>query len=88
MVGEQLSSLTYQTKESLQQTETIINLIRHISDQTKMLGLNAAIEAARVGEHGRGFAVVAEEIRSLSKQSDESAKSVASILRDIAKPFR
>lgn len=83
-VGEKLSAITHQTKENLHQTEEIISIIRHIADQSKMLGLNAAIEAARAGEHGRGFSVVAEEIRRLSEQSNTSAKNVATILREIA----
>ena len=83
-VGEKLSLLTQRAKESLKKTEEIITAIRHIADQTKMLGLNAAIEAARAGEQGRGFAVVAEEIRRLSEQSNTSAKNAASILQEIA----
>ncbi len=54
----------------------VLNFIKQIADQTKMLGLNAAIEAARAGDVGRGFGVVAEEIRKLS---DESKDTVASI---------
>ncbi len=54
----------------------VLNFIKQIADQTKMLGLNAAIEAARAGDVGRGFGVVAEEIRKLS---DESRDTVASI---------
>ena len=83
VVGEKLSSITYQTKEDVNKTDDIIQMIRHIATQTKMLGLNAAIEAARAGEHGRGFAVVAEEIRRLSEESNNSAKQVAAILSKI-----
>jgi len=83
-IGEKLSSLTGRTKDDLHKTDDIIEVIRHVADQTKLLGLNAAIEAARVGEHGRGFAVVAEEIRRLSEESNVSAKNVANILKEIA----
>lgn len=82
-ISEKLSTVSYSTKDSLGQTDEIINMIRHIADQTKLLGINAAIEAARAGEFGRGFAVVAEEIRRLSEQSNNSAKDAADILKEI-----
>jgi len=55
---------------------TILDSIKSIADQTKMLGLNAAIEAARAGDAGRGFGVVATEIRSLSQNSKETAVKI------------
>jgi methyl-accepting chemotaxis protein len=61
-----------------------LELIKNIADQTKMLGLNAAIEAARAGDAGRGFGVVAEEIRKLS---DESRQTVNQI-RDFSEQIR
>lgn len=62
---------------------TILDSIKSIADQTKMLGLNAAIEAARAGDAGRGFGVVASEIQKLSQSSKETAAKIADITRNI-----
>ncbi len=78
-VASQVDSMLHYTN----QVNTILETIEEIADQTNLLSINAAIEAAQAGAHGKGFAVVAEEVRKLAERSGEATRKIAKLITNI-----
>lgn len=86
--GLKLEESSVKARSSLNETDTILRFIKTVANQTKLLGLNAAIEAARAGDHGRGFTVVAQEVRKLAENSMASADQIEKIIQEIEKSMQ
>ena len=78
-----IAELILELSDFVQSTSSTVGLVEDIAEQTNLLALNAAVEAARAGEHGKGFAVVASEIRKLADESKQATNKIVSLITSI-----
>lgn len=82
-LSKTMAQVAAESQSRMRETDEVLGIIKNVAAQTNLLGLNAAIEAARVGDIGRGFGVVASEIRKLAVSSADSIKQIDAIIHNV-----